>query len=203
MPSPQLNRRSLLIIGLAAGATPWAAAAQASRTLVFDVTRNEARIGRHELRIVRSGDALTASSEVEMTIRVGPAPILRYRHSAVERWEGGRFASLETRTVTNGRTEWVAAQSSTGGVRIEAHAGARTIAAAAAPLTHWNQQVLTGPLFNPQNGKPLKIQARRVAPDRWELRGETEIDNWYDAAGDWAALRGKLPDGSTVRYRRA
>ena len=34
------------------------------------------------------------------------------------------------------------------------------------------------------------------------MAGEAQIDNWYDEAGVWTALRGRLDDGSTMDYRR-
>jgi len=82
-------------------------------------------------------------------------------------------------------------------------------------LTHWNAAALDGPLFNPQLGKIMKVRTARAGREsvqladggsipatRWTIRGEAEIDNWYDAAGAWAGLRGKLEDGSTMIYRR-
>jgi hypothetical protein len=34
------------------------------------------------------------------------------------------------------------------------------------------------------------------------LIGESQIDDWYDSAGEWVALRGKVKDGSVLEYRR-
>jgi len=34
------------------------------------------------------------------------------------------------------------------------------------------------------------------------IRGEAEIDDFYDEAGAWQSLTGKLDDGSKVEYRR-
>ncbi|MDO8324352.1 MAG: hypothetical protein Q7T23_15595, partial [Phenylobacterium sp.] len=61
----------------------------------------------------------------------------------------------------------------------------------------------SGPLFNPQGGKILKVTVRRGGANHWAVRGEAEIDNWYDEAGVWTALKGKLEDGSRIEYRRA
>ncbi|HEX6866102.1 MAG TPA: DUF6134 family protein, partial [Caulobacteraceae bacterium] len=83
---------------------------------------------------------------------------------------------------------------------------------ATAPLTHWNPAALDGPLFNPQTGQLLDVRTRRHAGERlpppqrgpatrWTVRGDAEIDDWYDANGVWAALRGKLPDSSELEYR--
>jgi len=96
---------------------------------------------------------------------------------------------------------------------IETAKGRISAPAGASPLTHWNAQALAGPLFNPQEGKLLKVSARRrtdglttpggrAAATLWSVRGEAEIDDWYDAEGSWLALKGKLKDGSVMEYRR-
>ena len=71
------------------------------------------------------------------------------------------------------------------------------------------------PLFNPQTGKLLKLSVRQRGPEtiilgdgrslsaqRVSFTGDAQIDNWYDEAGVWTALRGRLDDGSTMEYRR-
>lgn len=211
LPSP--SRRAVL--GLAAGlaAAPAFAAPPAGGRLRFAVLRNGAAVGEHLLAFTREGSVLKVTTDVGMTLRVGPVPVVRYIHRALETWRDGRFERLETTTSTNGRRERVLAVRDGGGLRIETAHGAATAPAGAAPLTHWNSAILAGPLFNPQTGKLLKVGASRhpgdSVPDsaepatRWTLRGDAEIDNWYDADGVWAALRGRLPDRSTLAYRRA
>lgn len=210
------TRRSLLAAGvLLLAPTVAGAAVPARKKLSFLVFRNGARVGEHEMSFVGEPGAVTVTTDVRMSIRLGPVPVFRYRHQATERWAGGRFASLETTTDANGKRRSVTARRSAGGVSIET--GGRTVTgpAGALPLTHWNAEALAGPLFNPQEGKMLKVTARRIgretvaladgrsaAATRWSVRGEAEIDDWYDDAGVWVALRGKLPDGSTMEYRR-
>lgn len=190
-------------------------AAPTSRRLVFAVFRNGQRIGEHRMTIVGQADGVTVSSDVSMVVKVGPVPVYRYTHSAVEQWRAGRFANLETSTNGGGKRQRVSARRTRDGVVIETSSGRITAPAGAAPLTHWNAGALNGPLFNPQDGKLLAVTARRAGREavkladgrsiestRWTLRGETQIDNWYDEAEAWAALRGKLPDGSTMEYRR-
>ncbi len=211
-----LSRRSLIIVGASALAAPGAfAAAPANGRLAFAVFRGKDKVGEHVMGFSRSGAGLTVSTEVEMRVKLGPIPVFRYAHTATERWRDDRFASLTTRTDTNGKVEQVTAAATASGVAIEGPAGRLTAPASAAPLTHWNSAALQGPLFNPQLGKIMKVRAARAGREtvqladgrsipatRWTLRGEAEIDNWYDAAGAWAGLRGKLEDGSTMIYRR-
>lgn len=217
-PDPaRLPRRALLAAGLlsAVGAGRGLAAAPASGRLSFVVLRNGAIVGEHHMTFSGEASSPRVTTEVEMVIKLGPVPVFRYRHAAEERWVAGRFASLQTRTDANGKSRSVSARRTDAGVVIDTSAGRIAAPPDAAPLTHWNTAAFAEPLFNPQEGKLLKIAARRggveavrtadgasLRATRWSLRGEAEIDNWYDASGAWAALRGKLPDGSTMEYRR-
>lgn len=197
-----IDRRLLLAAGLAALPVLALAAAPASRRLTFNVLRNGTRIGEHVMSFSGDPASPTVTTEVRMAVKLGPVPVFRYRHHAVERWSGGRFAGLETTTDSNGKAERVSARRTDGGVVIETAKGRVTAPPGVRPFTHWNPEVFSGPLFNPQEGKLLKVTARRVGPRQWAVRGEAEIDDFYDEAGVWTALKGKLKDGSILEYRR-
>lgn len=196
-----LPRRTMLAAGLALPLLATGARA-APRALAFTVLRNGTKIGEHHVTFTTDGDRLTATADALMTVRLGPVPVFKYRHHAVETRVGGAFVSLVTATDSNGKRERVSAEKRGGVIRIDCTAGAVTAPAVANPITHWNQQVFGSPLFNPQTGKLLAATARKVAPNHWAIRGEAEIDDFYDEAGAWLALTGKLQDGSRVEYRR-
>ena len=211
-PTPTPSRREL-IAGLALALAPGRlVAGPAERPLRFAVFRNGAHIGEHQMAIERAGDLTTAITTVAMIIRLGPVPLFRYSHQAREIWRADRFDRLETSTTSNGKREQVSAHRTPDAVFITTLAGATSAPATSAPLTHWNPQAFAGPLFNPQTGKPLKVSVHKMAgerlPDgsdaalRWMVRGEAEIDDWYDARTSWAALRARLPDRSLMEYRR-
>ena len=203
-------------VGLSALLGPAAfAAAPSGGRLAFSVLRNGDKVGEHAMSFSRSGGLITVSTDVEMRVRIGPVPVFRYTHTAQERWQGDSFQQLRTTTSSNGKIERVQADRSSGGVAIEGPSGRVTAPANAAPLTHWNRNALDQPLFNPQVGKLVRVRVSRAGADsvelasgrslpaeRWSIRGEAEIDNWYDSQGVWAGLRGKLEDGSTLIYRR-
>lgn len=210
------TRRALLTAGaLLAVPTPLLAAPPANRRLVFSAVRNGVRIGEHRMSF--SGDAAspTISTEVEIAIKIGSVTVYNYRHTAREVWEDGRFESLETVTDATAGDRKVSARRTADGVLIRT--GRREVLAPAgtAPLTHWNPRVLTGRLFNPQEGNLARITAspkglrpvtlpdgRSLEVQIWSLRGEAEIDNWYDRNGVWTGLNGRLVDGSRIEYRR-
>jgi hypothetical protein len=213
MPEPSMmTRRSLVAAGaLFLAPRAWAATPESGR-LHFAAFRNGVRVGDHRISFTRSAGVLTAVTEVSLLIKVGPVPVFRYAHQAREQWRDGRFAELDTTTSSNGKRERVTARRTASGVILETHAGRLTAPANAAPLTHWNTAAFGGPLFHPQTGKSLKVQTTRHAGERlptgsgaatrWAVRGEADIENWYDDAGVWAALKGRLPDKSVMEYRR-
>jgi hypothetical protein len=197
-----LSRRAVLAAGLILPLAPGLARA-APRNLTFAVFRNGAKIGEHHVAFSGDDASLTATTDAVMTVKIGPVPVFRYHHHAVEKHAGGVFASMETTTSTNGKDEHVAAERTGGGVRVDCTYGKTTLSADTNPMNHWNEQIFSGaPLFNPQTGKILKVKVAKVAAHHVAIRGETEIDDFYDEAGTWQSLTGKLDDGSKVEYRR-
>jgi hypothetical protein len=184
--------------------------------LKFKVYRQGALLGEHVMMFDRRGSELSVETRVDIVFKLGPVTVLRYGHHATERWTDGRFDSLSTHTISNGKTQAVEARRTDTGLLIRPAEGASYSANAdTLPLTHWNRKMMDAPLFNPQDGKMLRerampkgpdsvqlVDGRVVAATRYALIGESQIDDWYDAAGEWIALRGKVKDGSLLEYRR-
>ncbi|THD68748.1 DUF6134 family protein [Phenylobacterium sp.] len=197
-----LSRRTILAGGLLLPLAPGLVRA-AARNLNFAVFRNGSKIGEHVINFSGDGSTLTAVTDAAMTVKIGPVPVFKYHHHAIEHRADGAFASLETATTTNGKDEHVLAERTGAGVRVDCNYGKATLAADANPMTHWNPQIFGGPpLFNPQTGKILKVRTARVTPGHVTIRGEAEIDDFYDETGAWQSLTGKLDDGSHVEYHR-
>ena len=169
--------------------------------LAFAALRNGQKIGEQRMSFQPQGDALVVRTSVEMAVKIGPVTLFRYRHQAAERWSGGRFESLETRTNANGKLLTLWAQRAADAVEIAPGGGAAVRAPAAAlPFTHWNRNIATAPLFNPQDGKLLR-ETVVATPTTLTFSGDAEIQDRYDEAGTWIGLTGKLVDGSRLEYR--
>lgn len=197
-----IARRELLVGGLGLALSPVAALAAPTR-LAFQVFRNGTKVGEHQ--VVFSGDdnLRVATTDVAMTVKIGPVPVFKYTHKAVEKWVGGKWVSAEATTNANGKIKKVVARAQPGFVEIDGPAGVIKGPADALPLSHWNQGNFGKPLFNQQEGKLLKVKCTQMGPGHWAIRGEAEIDDFYDGSGAWTALQGKLDDGSKMEYRRA
>jgi hypothetical protein len=197
-----VSRRAVLACGLMLPLAPRLALA-APKNLVFAVFRNGSKIGEHHVNFTGDDASLTATTDATMTVKIGPVPVFRYHHHAVEKHAGGAFASMETTTSTNGKDERVVCERNAGGLHMDCTYGKTVLSADTNPMNHWNEQIFSGgPLFNPQTGKILKVHVAKVAPGHVTIRGETEIDDFYDDGGAWQSLTGKLDDGSKVEYRR-
>jgi hypothetical protein len=212
-----MGRRTLLAMGLCLGAPSrlLAQAVPSRRPVSFEVWRRGEKIGAHAVSFQGGDQEFTVASEAEMVVRFGPLPI-RYKYEAIETWRGGQFAGLESHTQSSLWRDHVSAVRSADGVAITTGRG-RVIQAPANthPLTHWNSGALQGPVFNPQTGalthervsrspdETVQLaDGRSVAATRYALTGDVELSDWYDGKDVWAALHGKLPDGSYIDYRR-
>lgn len=196
-----IGRRELIMGGAGLALVPGAALAVPNR-LAFTVFRNGTKVGEHVVVFTGDDAARTATTNVAMTVKVGPVPVYKYKHTAIEKWVDGKWASIETSTNGNGKMTKASARQMGTYVAITGPAGASRGPANALPLSHWNQGNFGKPLFNQQEGKMLKVNVTQVKPGHWQVRGDAEIDDYYDASGNWMALKGKLEDGSTMEYKR-
>ncbi len=159
------TRRTFLSGAAALAVLPTSALAYPAG-IAFAAIRNGKRIGEHRLSFEGSADDLTVRVRAEMAVKIGPVTVFRYAHDVTERWRGGRFERLESKTSSNGARESVVAQRSAGGVMIRTGAKQALAPANTLPFTHWNPQVANAPLFNPQTGKLLKVSAVSLGADR-------------------------------------
>lgn len=195
-----IGRRRLLMGGV--GLMVPGAVLAAPGKLAFQVFRNGTKVGLHQMGFTGDSENLAVSTEVDMVVKIGPVPVYRYKHTALERWVGGKWSSVDTTTNGNGKVYKASGRAMGSYVQIIGPTGTVRGPANAVPLTHWNQASFGKPLFNQQEGRMLKVTCSRAGADHWQIRGEAEIDDFYDASGNWMALKGKLEDGSRMEYRR-
>jgi hypothetical protein len=216
-PMPSLPRRALLTGALAAAALPGLASATIppSGLLRFNILRNGRPIGQYVVTFVTNGTGLHVTTEATMLMRIAGVTVLDYNHHCEEIWRGGQFMELHSRTRRDRVTQFVNATRIDYGINIDTQEGRNLVPAYVNPLSHWNPSVFRGRMFNPQDGATVNVistnvgrettalaNGSKVGATHWTLRGDAEIDDWYDDAGVWVALSGVLPDHSTIQYLR-
>src|SRR4051794_7454402 len=160
--SLMIARRELILSGAGLLLAPCAALAALPGKLAFQVFRNGTKVGEHQVVFTGDDAARTATTNVAMTVKIGPVPVFKYKHQAVEKWVDGKFASIDTTTDNNGKIQKASAKAMGTHVQITGPAGAVRAPADALPLSHWNQGNFGKPLFNQQEGKLLKVKCTQV-----------------------------------------
>jgi hypothetical protein len=136
-----IGRRRILLAGAALTATARPAAAlpvPQNDALGFRMVRHGNEIGTHKLTFEQEGDALTVRIAVDAVVTLISIPIVRYRHRAVETWQGTTLVGVTGETDKNGQHEWVKAQRTSAGLVVTGSQTARyTAAETAIPTSYW------------------------------------------------------------------
>ena len=210
---------SALSMGLGRLARPAMAAAlpvPASGALTFRLIRHEEDIGTHSVRFEQQGDMLTIRIDVEVLVKFGPIPLVRYTHHNLEVWENGRLDRIQATTDKNGTKLFVSAHRTDAGLSVVGSAAQSYIAPDdALPTTYWNMRLLSVPMIGTQDGMLVHPQVRdlggdplqlaggsRIPATRYSLRGDLDLDLWYDQTRTWAGMEFSVADGSVIHYER-
>ena len=89
-----IGRRELIMGGAGLALVPGAALAAPNR-LAFQVFRNGTKVGEHVVVFTGDDAARTATTNVAMTVKIGPVPVFKYKHQAIEKWADGKWVSAE------------------------------------------------------------------------------------------------------------
>jgi hypothetical protein len=213
-----IGRRAVVFAGAAALARPAAAdlPVPAGNTLAFRLIRHGSEIGRHTLTFEPRGDALTVRVAVDAQVTLLSIPLVRYRHRAVETWQGGTLVGLTGESDKNGQREWMKAGRTSEGLVVLGSRTARYVAPdPALGTTYWNRRMLDAPMISLEDGvllRPTVAVSRQeavrvasgdaVAADHYSLRGAFDADVWYDRRETWVGLAIPVADGSEVHYER-
>jgi Family of unknown function (DUF6134) len=199
-----------------AGSSPWPAPAPKGNELAFKLIRHDSPIGNHTVKFDPQGDTLTIRIDVEVLVKLGPIPLVRYTHHSVEVWQNQRLAQISANTDRNGTRLAMSAQRTEEGLVVVGSGTQRYVAPEnALPTTYWNPRLLVSPMIGTQDGMLVHPVVRDLGPDpvqvaggsaipatRYSLRGDLDLDLWYDQTRTWAGMEFSVADGSVIHYER-
>ncbi len=211
--------RRAFLAGMAVAAVRPARAglpAPPSGHLAFRLMRHGSSIGTHVMVFRRDADLLTVDIAVEVLVKFGPIPFVRYTHRNLETWRGDQIVGLASQTDRNGRRLYMQAHWTGSGLAVEGSGTKPYIAPPnALGTTHWNSSMLHGPMIGTQDGMlirptvaPLPEERIRLASGNevpaksYKLSGDLDLETWYDTADTWAGMRFTVDDGSVITYQR-
>lgn len=200
------------LMGLAALSAQ--ATAETSRMIKFEAYRNGSEFGFSTVRI--EGPPGDERVEVVTALRVGLGPITAFKYllRTSTQWRGGRIVWLKSVVNDDGDVFSLEARGSDTGLRVEGFDGKLTLAADILPTTYWRADMVTRTeLLSTQHGRVLKVgfqnlgeesvtsEGKQVSATHHAMRGDLDIDIWYDARGDWVKLAFSVDD-SNIEYKR-
>ncbi len=203
-----------LAVALAAGTR-----AEAAEVLRFEVRRDGAPIGHHQVTVTGDDSGRTVAVEIVLEVRIAWITVYRYRHDNLERWLDGRLVALDSRTDDNGTRHRVTVRPTADGtaLRIDGSAGVIAAAPDVATTTYWDRRVFDADrvrLIDTQTGAvravtveqrsraDREVLGRTVAADRLRLGGALDSLLWYGPTDQWIGMHFTF-DRSDITYHRA
>jgi hypothetical protein len=213
-----IRRRAVLLGGagvLCAGMAPELPVPAGDR-LTFRIIRKGSDIGRHVIEFSPDGDALTVNIAVDIAVGIGPIVLFRYTHRATEHWRGQALVSMNTETNEDGTRTHLTLQRVGSGLVVQSSKFPTYVAPGnALPGSHWNEKMLDGPIINTEHGKLLRPQVTALKEEavpvasggtiearHFAVRGDANLDTWYDDTPTWVGLRFVAHEGSEIRLER-
>lgn len=187
-----------------------------NKTVVYDIVRDGAVVGRYRVNFAEAGADLTVTTDVEIDISLLFIPVYSLRHHGVEQWQNGELIAYNSETDDNGRDRVIDMVPQDGDWRVE-HDGELDIRPGAALIgTLWHPDTVNRTmLIDPMKGKlrdiiitdrgmeeitvPLgTVEARHIS-----IGGEVRQEVWYGPDGHvWQADFPVKAGGTLTLLRR-
>lgn len=180
----------------------------------FDVLRKGKPFGKHIVSFdVQDDGAFTATTDVDLKVKIGPFTAFQYRLDSTETWRDGFLTGLSGKTNDDGDKAFVSAVLANGDLTIDGSAFKGSIPAGIIPSSHWNMdQIRSTEMLSTESGEVLAMQiipkgretlqigGQQIEASRFLLDSDIDIDLWYDDAGRWLKLTFDAR-GQTIEYR--
>ena len=168
----------------------------------FEVLRKGKHFGHHYVSFKLAEDGgFTATADIELTAKIGPLTVYKYRHESVETWKGGQIIGLEAETRKEGDDIEARASITENGLLVEGTNYSGLYPAEIIPANHWNvSQLYTSKMLSTEGGQPLDVVAtnlgreiltinkQEIEATKFRLDSELSIFLWYDDDGRWLKL---------------
>lgn len=179
---------------------------------VFDVYRNGAKIGQHAVFVSDQGTDVRTRVDVDLAVKIAYITVFRYAHDVDVVTRNGIIQMVSSTTDMNGKPSAVQAERNGTELKIDGPSGKLSARGLILPTTYWDPAtVRVNQLLDTQDGRIFKVNStlvgaediiargRKIAANKYEMRGDLNIDLWYTDRGDWVKLAFDL-DGAAYDY---
>lgn len=220
--SPPIRRVAVLVAAALCSLAPLGQAAAhhlpgwpAAGLIKFEALRDGAPLGVVMQRFRQDGERHEVDTQILFDFSLGPVSLYHYALRSRDVWQADRLVAADGVVNDDGDLFEVSVAGRGESLRVEGGEG--TLQApplGAMPSTYWNTDLVrANTLIDLQFGRlrkiamtakgrePVEVEGRTVEATRYEMRGDLDLDIWYDARGEWVKMA-FVVSGSEIVYRR-
>lgn len=179
----------------------------------YEVRRKGKKIGSHTISFKETKEGLKVTAHTKMKVKLLFVTLYSYEYIGDDIWCDGKIVRVGSRINDNGKKWTVDAVLSNDQYTVTSDTGTSVLPAGSVPTNHWNMDVVrTDKLFNTITGKVDKVAVEPIGLEavvagkntkqvqRYQVRGDLNIDTFYDANGNWSGMQFEHADGSAIEF---
>lgn len=187
------------------------------KVIKFKATRNGDPLGYSILRFEDRGESQFVQVCTVFEVGVGPFSAFIYLLRIDTEWRHGKVVTMSSRVNDDAEVFSVEVREGEGALAYTGAKGQGSVANTILPSTYWrNDLVKATEILDGQYGGTRKIKmtdlgveqipvmGKTVSARRWSMRGQLDLDVWYDeATGEWSRLDFTKGDSHVIYERVA
>lgn len=180
--------------------------------LAFDVQMDGRSIGEHVVTLTHRANGTDVAIDVDIEVTFGPFTLYKYEQQNRARWAGEELAAFRSVTNDDGDDYVVEANRTEQGLAVSVNGEATSVLPNWFPTTYWDKRTVMqntlvatqdGGLLdveiNPAGTETLNVLGMDTVAEKYEMRGDLELDLWYDDQDRWVKLAFSYR-GNTFEY---
>lgn len=180
----------------------------------FMVQLHDQPIGVHEFTLTGDARHRDMKSEARFDVKFLFLTAYRYRHLALEKWNGDCLESLRANTDDGGKLSRVTASMANGRLIVTEGEEPQSLSGCVMSFAYWNPAILRqSRLLNAQTGRHESVRVVRLGDDTITAAGQLRrahhyrietagapIELWYSEQGEWLKLASTVNGGQRLVY---
>ncbi len=181
----------------------------------FEVLLDDKKIGYHDFSVNEDADSQTVKMEAKFDVKLLFVNVFDYKHQNEEVWRDDCLASIDAKTVSNGRDFIVRGQRAEDEFQLQTPSKDAGLPPCVMTFAYWNPNFLKAErLLNSQSGEYEEVSIAEVGREGFLLDGQeiqaikysvtgaaAPITLWYTEEDHrWLALESVVRGGRVLRY---
>ena len=207
--------RRQFLLGLASlgfSVTPSASSESQRSGTVFNIVWRDINVGYSSINLIKNDDQIIVNINVKIDVDLLGIRFFSYSLECEEIWKNKKLFLLKSKVLVGKKKEFSNVVKVPTGYKISGSAFSGTINGNPATTSYFTPEFLDRDIWiSTQNGKPLKIQSRKIGTEElpsptgtiiatnWEVSGDLNINLYYSRDDEWVGSSFKV-GGSRAKF---